>query len=90
MATIIRCASDLISRTSAKLRGGDLSLSNIDQIRQAERERQELSETLASLFDQPDAVLTVNAAGQIERVSEQAEKMFGSDRRELVGSRSRR
>ncbi len=50
-------------------------LINIDQIRQAERERQELSETLASLFEStPDAVLTVNAAGRIERVNKQAEK----------------
>ena len=69
-----------------EVEGAVIFLINIDQIRQAERERQELSETLASLFEStPDAVLTVNAAGRIERVNEQAEKMFGSDRRELIG-----
>ena len=69
-----------------EVEGAVIFLVNIDQIRQAERERQELSETLAALFEStPDAVLTVNAAGRIERVNEQAEKMFGSDRRELIG-----
>ena len=69
-----------------EVEGAVIFLINIDQIKQAEKERQELSETLASLFEStPDAVLTVNAAGRIERVNEQAEKMFGSDRRELIG-----
>ena len=69
-----------------EVEGAVIFLINIDQIRQAERERQVLSETLASLFEStPDAVLTVNAAGRIERVNKQAEKMFGSDRRELIG-----
>ena len=69
-----------------EVEGAVIFLINIDQIKQAEKERQELSETLASLFESaPDAVLTVNAAGRIERVNGQAEKMFGFDRRELIG-----
>ena len=69
-----------------EVEGALIFLINIDQIKRAEKERQELSETLASLFEStPDAVLTVNAAGRIERVNEQAEKMFGSARRELIG-----
>ena len=69
-----------------EVEGAVIFLININQIKQAEKERQELSDTLASLFEStPDAVLTVNAAGRIERVNEQAEKMFGSDRRELMG-----
>ena len=71
---------------NGEVEGAVIFLVNIDQIKQAEKERQELSETLATLFEStPDAVLTVNAAGRIERVNEQAEKMFGSDRRELIG-----
>ena len=69
-----------------EVEGAVIFLVNIDQIKQAEKERQELSETLASLFEStPDAVMTVNAAGRIERVNEQTEKMFGYDRRELIG-----
>ncbi len=66
--------------------GAVIFLVNIDQIKEAEQKRQELSETLASLFESaPDAVMTVNASGRIERVNGQAEKMFGYDRRELIG-----
>jgi PAS domain S-box-containing protein len=66
--------------------GAVIFLVNIDQIKEAEQERQELSETLATLFESsPDAVMTVKASGRIERVNGQAEKMFGYDRRELVG-----
>ena len=66
--------------------GAVIFLVNIDQIREAERKRQELSETLAMLFESsPDAVITVNASGRIERVNGQAEKMFGYGRRELLG-----
>ena len=69
-----------------EVEGAVIFLINIDQITQAEKDRQELSETLASLFEStPDAVMTVNAAGRIERVNGQAEKMFGYDRRELIG-----
>ena len=66
--------------------GAVIFLVNIDQIKEAEQKRQELSETLATLFESaPDAVMTVNASGRIERVNGQAEKMFGYDRRELLG-----
>jgi two-component system CheB/CheR fusion protein len=69
-----------------KVEGAVIFLVNIDQIKEAEKERQELGETLATLFESaPDAVMTVNAAGRIERVNGQAEKMFGYDRRELLG-----
>ena len=69
-----------------EVEGAVIFLVNIDQIKQAEKERQELSETLASLFESaPDAVMTVNAAGRIERVNGQTERMFGYDRRELIG-----
>jgi two-component system, chemotaxis family, CheB/CheR fusion protein len=69
-----------------EVEGAVIFLINIDQIKQAEKERQELSETLASLFEStPDAALTVNAAGRIDRVNEQAESMFGFNRRELIG-----
>ena len=69
-----------------EVEGAVIFLVNTDQIKQAENERQELSETLASLFESaPDAVMTVNAAGRIERVNGQAERMFGYDRRELIG-----
>jgi two-component system CheB/CheR fusion protein len=71
---------------TGEVEGAVIFLINIDQIKQAEKERQELSETLASLFESaPDAVMTVNAAGRIERVNGQTERMFGYDRRELIG-----
>ena len=71
---------------NGEVEGAVIFLVNIDQIKEAEKERQELSETLATLFESaPDAVMTLNAAGRIERVNGQAEKMFGFDRRELLG-----
>ena len=71
---------------NGEVEGAVIFLVNVDQIKEAEKRRQELSETLATLFESaPDAVLTVNAAGRIERVNGQAEKMFGYDRRELLG-----
>ncbi|MGB7790914.1 MAG: chemotaxis protein CheB [Terrimicrobiaceae bacterium] len=72
--------------SNGEVEGAVIFLVNIDQIKEAEQERQELSETLATLFESsPDAVMTVNAPGRIERVNGQAEKMFGYDRRELLG-----
>ena len=72
--------------SNGKVEGAVIFLVNIDQIKEAEQERQELSETLSTLFESaPDAVMTVNAPGRIERVNGQAEKMFGYDRRELLG-----
>ena len=72
--------------SNGEVEGAVIFLVNIDQIKQAEREREELSETLATLFESaPDAVMTVNAAGRIERVNGQTEKMFGYERRELLG-----
>jgi two-component system CheB/CheR fusion protein len=72
--------------SNGEVEGAVIFLVNIDQIKEAEQERQELSETLATLFESsPDAVMTVKASGRIERVNGQAEKMFGYDRRELVG-----
>ena len=71
---------------NGEVEGAVIFLVNIDQIKEAEKERQELSETLATLFESaPDAVMTVNAAGRIERVNGRAEKIFGYDRRELLG-----
>ncbi len=71
---------------NGEVEGAVIFLVNVDQIKEAEKKRQELSETLATLFESaPDAVMTVNAAGRIERVNGQAEKMFGYDRRELLG-----
>ena len=71
---------------NGEVEGAVVFLVNIDQIKEAEQERQELSETLATLFESsPDAVMTVNAPGRIERVNGQTEKMFGYDRRELLG-----
>ena len=72
--------------SNGEVEGAVVFLVNIDQIKEAEKERQELSETLATLFESaPDAVMTVNAAGRIERVNGRAETLFGYDRRELVG-----
>ena len=72
--------------SNGEVEGAVIFLVNIDQIKEAEKERQELSERLATLFESaPDAVMTVNAAGRIERVNGQAEQMFGYDRRELLG-----
>jgi PAS domain S-box-containing protein len=71
---------------NGEVEGAVIFLVNVDQIKEAEKKRQELSETLATLFESaPDAVMTVDAAGRIERVNGQAEKMFGYDRRELLG-----
>ncbi len=71
---------------NGEVEGAVIFLVNVDQIKEAEKRRQELSETLATLFESaPDAVMTVNAAGRIERVNGQAEKMFGYGRRELLG-----
>ena len=71
---------------NGEVEGAVIFLVNVDQIKEAEKKRQELSETLATLFESaPDAVMTVNAAGRIERINGQAEKMFGYDRRELLG-----
>ena len=72
--------------SNGEVEGAVVFLVNIDQIKETEQERQELSETLATLFESsPDAVMTVNALGRIERVNGQAEKMFGYARRELLG-----
>ncbi|MGA7214171.1 MAG: chemotaxis protein CheB, partial [Terrimicrobiaceae bacterium] len=72
--------------SNGEVEGAVIFLVNIDQIKEAEKERQELSETLATLFESaPDAVMTLNAAGRIERVNGQAEKMFSYERRELLG-----
>ena len=72
--------------SNGEVEGAVVFLVNIDQIKEAEQERQEFSETLATLFESsPDAVMTVDAPGRIERVNGQAEKMFGYDRRELLG-----
>jgi two-component system CheB/CheR fusion protein len=61
--------------SNGEVEGAVIFLVNIDQIKAAEQERQELSETLATLFESaPDAVMTVNAAGRIEWVNGQAEK----------------
>ena len=71
---------------NGEVEGAVIFLVNIDQIKEAEQKRRELSETLATLFESaPDAVIAVNASGRIERVNGQAEKMFGYDRRELLG-----
>ena len=72
--------------SNGEVEGAVIFLINIDQIKNAEKERQELSETLVALFESaPDAVMTVNAAGRIKRINGQTEKMFKYDRRELLG-----
>ena len=72
--------------SNGEVEGAVIFLVNIDQIKAAQQERQQLSETLATLFESaPDTVMTVNAAGRIERINGQAEKMFGYDRRDLLG-----
>ena len=54
----------------------------------ARAELQKLNETLTALFQSaPDAIVTVDADGRIERANDQAESMFGYTRQELIGQR---
>ena len=54
----------------------------------ARAELQKLNETLTALFQSaPDAIVTVDADGRIERANDQAESMFGYTREELIGQR---
>jgi PAS domain S-box-containing protein len=54
----------------------------------ARAELQKLNETLTALFQSaPDAIVTVDAEGRIERANDQAESMFGYTRQELIGQR---
>jgi PAS domain S-box-containing protein len=59
-----------------------------EELGAARAELQKLNETLTALFQSaPDAIVTVDANGRIERANDQAESMFGYTRQELIGQR---
>ena len=62
-------------------------LRDISERRQAQDERQRDRRLLADLLDSaPDGVVIADAHGQITLVNEQAERLFGYDRAELIGA----
>ncbi|MBV8141427.1 MAG: PAS domain S-box protein [Verrucomicrobia bacterium] len=61
---------------------------DIDQSKRAQAEFSNLNSTLLALFQSaPDAIVTVDARGRIDRVNNQTEAMFGYTSPELRGQR---